>query len=133
MKRYLQFGTFLLLLAGTEKGQKVDQPDEYICMDPSFIKASKGNVISVPCRIASVKGDMLSATDRAVIDMMRSEDFEFSFRMQTKGTDNATFDSLRSAYSKNAHALCQSHSKMVFAGIGDDEKLIILHSCANLR
>jgi hypothetical protein len=133
MKRYLQCGAFLLLLARTENGQKATPPDEYDCIDPSFIRTSKGEVISVPCRIASVKGDTLSATDRAVIDMMRSQDFEFNFRTQTKGTDSATFDSLRSAYNKNAHALCQSHPKMVFAEIGDDEKLIFLHSCANLR
>jgi hypothetical protein len=86
-----------------------------------------------PCRIASVKDDTLSATDRAVIDMMRSQDFEFSFRMQTKGTDSVTFNSLRSAYNKNAHALCQSHPKMVFAEIGDDQKPTILHSCKGIR
>src|SRR5882762_995439 len=116
MNKYLRVILILLLMPCRGKAQnKSVDPVEYVCVDPTLMQSPNGDVVSLPCRIASIKGDTLSATDRAVIDMMRGEDFEFSFRMQTKGTDSVTFQSLRSAYDRNAHALCQSHPKMVFA------------------
>jgi hypothetical protein len=134
MTKYLLVIFILLLVCRSAKAQnKSADSAEYVCVDWTLMLAPTGDVVSLPCRIASLRGDTLSASDRAVIDMMRSQDFEFSLRTQTKGTDSVTFYSLRSAYNKNAHALCQSHPKMVFAEIGDDQEPTILHSCTNLR
>jgi hypothetical protein len=134
MNRNLLVALALLSTAGLAKAQtKSANVDEYVCVDQTLIQTAKGDVVSLPCRVASAKEDILSAADRAIIDLMRTQDFEFSFRMQTKGTDRTTFDSLRTAYNNNAHALCQSHPKMVFAEIGDDQRPTILHSCKNLR